>query len=353
MFEEPDRNIFEDFSRQGASANAFTSFDMTAYLFSCTENFDENLKTLLHYVQNPYFTDENVEKERGIIGQEIRMYEDHPYWRVMFNFLALLYKEHPVKLDIAGTVESISHITKELLYQCYHTFYHLSNMVLFIIGDIDVDQTFDLALSQLKNQEYPGEIKRIYPSEPENVAGKQKEITLPVSMPMMMTGYKETQLRQSGIDLMRCHLETEMVLEMLFGRSSDFYETNYNEGLINDSFSCEYELGDGYAHSCIYAETPDPKKLYEKILTHVKESKQMGLNEDVFLRVKKSMWGNFVMGLDNEENFANSFVSWDFRGCSLLDFDHVYEKIDFSCVEKRFLEHFDEANCVLSIVKGE
>ena len=226
-------------------------------------------------------------------------------------------------------------------------------MVLFIIGDIDVDETFSLVFSNLKNQEYPGEIDRIYPAEPASVAGTQKEITLPVSMPMMMAGYKETHIRKDGIELMRSQLETEMVLEMLFGRSSDFYETNYNEGLINDSFSCEYEVGNGYAHSCIYAETPNPGTLHGKILEHVKEMKQKGLDQEAFSRVKKAMWGNFVMGLDNEENFAHSFIAWDFRDCSLLDFDRVYKEIDFSCVEKRFLEHFDEANFVLSIVKGD
>lgn len=352
MFEEPDRNIFDDFSKQGASANAFTSFDMTAYLFSCTEHFEENLATLLHYVQNPYFTDENVEKERGIIGQEIRMYDDHPYWRVMFNFLELMYHDHPVKLDIAGTVESISHITKELLYQCYHTFYHLSNMALFVIGDIDVEKTFDQILHQLKNQDYPGEIKRIYPEEPTAVAGKKREISLPVSMPMMMAGYKDMQKVASGKDTMKKQLEVEMLLEMLFGRSSQFYEANYNQGLINDSFTCEYEMGNGYSHSEIYAETPDPNALYENILAEVAQFKKKGLNPADFHRIKKAMWGNFVMGLDQEENFANSFLSWVFRGNHLLDFDEVYRSISFEDLTNCFHQHFEEDNAVLSIVRA-
>ncbi len=353
MFEEPDRNIFDDFSKQGASANAFTSFDMTAYLFSCTEHFEENLSTLLHYVQNPYFTDENVEKERGIIGQEIRMYDDHPYWRVMFNYLELLYHKHPVRLDIAGTVESISHITKELLYQCYHTFYHLSNMALFVIGDIDVEKTFEKIFAELKPQEYPGEIKRIYPEEPSSVAGKLREISLPVSMPMMMTGYKDTDLSTDGKTNMKKQLEVGMLLELLFGRSSEFYETYYNAGLINDSFSYEYEIGNGYAHTEIYAETPQPKELYQHMMDRVKQAKADGLKKADFDRVKKAMWGGFVMGLDNEENFAGNFLSWVFRGSNLLDFDAIYRSITFDDIKNRLKTHFNEEQSALSIVNTQ
>ena len=177
MFDQPDgNNVFDKFSKFGGEANAFTSFNMTAYLFSCTENFEENLETLMDYVQSPYFTKESVEKEQGIIGQEIRMYDDNAPWRVFFNFLGLLYQNNPVKLDIAGTVESIAEIDYELLYKCYNTFYNLSNMTLFVTGDFDTEKTLAIIEKNIKNNvPFSEEIKRIYPDEPKAVAGKYKE----------------------------------------------------------------------------------------------------------------------------------------------------------------------------------
>ena len=171
MFDQPDgSNVFDRFSKYGGEANAFTSFNMTAYLFSATDNFNENLETLMDYVQSPYFTEESVEKERGIIGQEIKMYDDNAPWRVFFNFLGLLYQNHPVKLDIAGTCESIAKIDSGLLSKCYNTFYNLSNMTLFVTGDLDVDKTLAVIEKNIRNKEPIGEIKRIYPEEPKAVA---------------------------------------------------------------------------------------------------------------------------------------------------------------------------------------
>jgi predicted Zn-dependent peptidase len=353
MFEEPDRNIFDDFAKQGANANAFTSSEMTAYLFSCTEHFEENLKTLLHYVQNPYFTDENVEKERGIIGQEIRMYDDHPYWRVTYNFLGLLYHNHPVKLDTAGTVESISEISKELLYRCYNTFYHLSNMSLFIVGDLDVERTFQLVFDHLKDQKYPGEIERIYPEEPNTVCGKKKTQYLPVSMPMAILGYKETVFPNDSYEIMKRQIETELVLEMLFGKSSAFYETYYQQGLINDSFSSAYESGKGFAYSEIFAETPDPEKLYSAVMEEVARVQREGLSEADFERIKKALYGSYIMDFDHGDDFANSYVSWKFKGIDMFDFDEVYRTVTFADLTKRFEEHFIDENAVLSVVKSK
>lgn len=173
MFEEEEGSIFEQFSKLGASANAYTNFTTTAYLFASTENFYENLKLLVKFVQNPYFTDENVEKEKGIIAQEIRMYQDDPNWKVYFNALEALYHVHPVRKDIAGTIESISQINKEILYKCYYTFYHPENMVLFAVGDIDIDKTLDIIKENMRQDKKQGKIKRIYPKEPLSVYKKR------------------------------------------------------------------------------------------------------------------------------------------------------------------------------------
>ncbi|WP_145614081.1 EF-P 5-aminopentanol modification-associated protein YfmH, partial [Bacillus licheniformis] len=167
LFEKEDGDVFQQFSRQGASANAFTSFTRTAYLFSSTSNVEENLETLVDFVQDPYFTEKTVEKEKGIIGQEINMYDDNPDWRLFFGLIENMYQEHPVRIDIAGTIESISHITKDLLYECYETFYHPSNMLLFVVGPVDPEAI----IRQVRENQQ----KKPYTDQPEIVRKEVKE----------------------------------------------------------------------------------------------------------------------------------------------------------------------------------
>ncbi|CDN45117.1 hypothetical protein BN871_GL_00190 [Paenibacillus sp. P22] len=199
MFEEPTGDIFATFASQGASANAFTSFDRTVYLFSATEQIEANLTTLINFVQNPYFTDQNVDKEKGIIAQEINMYSDNPDWRVYYGLIEALYQVHPVHIDIAGTVESIYKIDKEMLYRCYETFYHPSNMLLFIVGGVDAEQVFELVRSNqaAKTYEPLGEIKRFFEPEPQGVNTPRKAIQLQVSLPKCLFGFKE---KTNGLD---------------------------------------------------------------------------------------------------------------------------------------------------------
>src|SRR3954453_11844038 len=168
LFEKEDGDVFQQFSKQGASANAFTSFTRTAYLFSSTSNVELNLDTLMDFVQEPYFSEKTVEKEKGIIGQEITMYDDNPDWRLYFGLIQNLYQNHPVKIDIAGTIESISHINKDLLYECYNTFYHPSNMLLFIVGPVDPNQFMDQVRENQSKKVYKDmpEIKRNFEDEP-------------------------------------------------------------------------------------------------------------------------------------------------------------------------------------------
>jgi predicted Zn-dependent peptidase len=192
LFEEKEGNVFDRFAKLGASSNAFTNFTNTAYLFSSTDNFEECLEILLDFVQQPYFTEENVEKEKGIIEQEIRMYEDNPQWRIFFNLLAALYQKHPVRKDIAGTVESIRQIDKDVLYQCYRTFYHPSNMAVFVVGDVDPDKTMKQVADNIARHGHAplGEIKRFYPQEGPNLAEKFVSQELVVSQPIINLGIK-------------------------------------------------------------------------------------------------------------------------------------------------------------------
>ncbi len=355
MFDQPDgSNVFDRFSKYGGEANAFTSFNMTAYLFSATDHFYENLETLMDYVQSPYFTKESVEKERGIIGQEIRMYDDNAPWRLFFNFLGLLYNNNPVKLDIAGTVESIANIDDDLLYKCYNTFYNLSNMTLFVTGDLNVEKTLKVIERNIKNNEpFNEEIKRIYPEEPKAVAGKFKEQTISVATPMFMLGWKDNNVGYGGKKLLKKSIEMEIIMEMLFGKGSPLYNDLYAEGLINQNFSYEYSPQISYGYTAIDGESKSPEAVREKITDYVEKLRKDGLSKDDFERIKKVIWGDFIRSYNDIEGYAHSFLTMSFLDISYFDYFDEYQKITFEDVEKRFLEQFDNEYCVMSVIKPE
>ena len=355
MFDQPDgSNVFDRFSKYGGEANAFTSFNMTAYLFSATGHFYENLETLMDYVQSPYFTKESVEKEQGIIGQEIRMYDDNAPWRLFFNFLGLLYNENPVKLDIAGTVESISEIDEKLLYKCYNTFYNLSNMTLFVTGDLNVEKTLKVIERNIKNNEpFNEEIKRIYPDEPKPVAGKYKEQAISVATPMFMMGWKDNDVGYSGKPLLKKSIEMEIITEMLFGKGSELYNELYNDGLINQNFSFEYSPQVSYGYTAIDGESKNPQAVYEKITEYVEKVRKNGLCEADFDRIKKVIWGDFIRSYNDIEGYAHSFLSMSMLDISYFDYFEEYQKITFEDIEKRFMQQLDNEYCVLSVIKPE
>ena len=249
LFESEEQDAFERFAKTGASANAFTSFDRTCYLFSCSSNFEKNFEILLDFVQHPYFTEETVRKEQGIIGQEINMYDDNAGWRVLFNLLGAVYENHPVKIDIAGTVESIAKINADLLYDCYNTFYNLNNMFICVAGNVSADKIFEMCDKLLLDKEKV-EIERFMPVESEKVVKDKVEIALPVSMPMFAIGYKEVcKVPQKTI---KEKILTEVILKSIFGADGNLYKELFDSGLINDNFGTEYFTGYGYA--CIIVE---------------------------------------------------------------------------------------------------
>lgn len=353
MFDQPDgSNVFDKFSRYGGEANAFTSFNMTAYLFSATESFYENLETLMDYVQSPYFTAESVEKERGIIGQEIKMYDDNAPWRLFFNFLGLLYNNHPVKLDIAGSCESIAEIDEKLLYRCYNTFYNLSNMTLFVTGAFDAEETLRVIENNIKNNvPFSEEIKRIYPEEPKSVAGRYKEQKISVATPMFMMGWKDNDVGYGGNALLKKSIEMEILLEMIFGKSSELYNELYDEGLINQSFSVEYSPQISYAYTAVEGESKDPDAVYARITEYVDELRRRGLSEEEFLRIKKVIWGDYIRSYNDIEGIAHSFLSMSFLDISYFDYFEEYERITFEDIKKRFMQQLDNEYCVMSVIR--
>lgn len=353
MFEEPEGDVFASFATQGASANAFTSFDRTAYLFSSTDQIVKNLTTLINFVQNPYFTDENVEKEKGIIGQEINMYRDHPDWRSYYGLIEAMYAKHPIHIDIAGTVESIAQITKETLYECYNTFYHPSNMSLFVVGGIDPQEIINVVKENQAGKTFPpqGEIRRFFEEEPLQVNERQKVTWLPVSLPKCLFGLKEPAPGVNGKELLVKELTTKLMLDILFSSSSDIYQSLYDEQLISDNFGHEYNIGEDYAFSILGGDTKDPELLVARIREEVDKRKEAGLDSAAFERSRKKKIGSFLRTMNSPEAIANEFTKYRFKGIDLFDILPVYESIALEDINRRFREHFDWNRLAISIVR--
>lgn len=352
MFDQPDgSNVFDKFSKYGGNANAFTSFNMTAYLFSATSNIKENLATLLDYVQSPHFTDESVQKEQGIIGQEIRMYDDNGGWKVFFNLLNCLYKNHPVRTEIAGTVESISHITADYLYKCYNTFYNLSNMSIVIVGNVNPQEMLEVIENGIKkNEPFEEEIKKVYPDEPKEIAKSYAEQKLSVSIPMFMIGFKDTDTGYSGEKLLKKNIEITILLKMLFGKSSKIYQKLYEEGLINSNFAADYTMQPDYGFSSVEGESKNPKKVYEIIIEEIEKIHSIGLSKDDFERIKKVVWGRYIRSHNDVEDYATAFMQMLFMDIDYFNYYDVYKSVTFEDVVKRFEQHFRKENSALSVV---
>lgn len=358
MFEqESGEDVFQEFSKQGASANAFTSFTRTAYLFSCTDQIEANLLTLLNYVQSPYFTDENVEKEKGIIGQEIQMYDDNSDWQSYFGLIQALYQNHPIRIDIAGTIESIAKITKESLYTCYNTFYHPSNMVLFLVGPVDPQAMIGLIEENQSKKQFTkqGEIQRFYPDEPNEVAEKKKITVLPVGIPKCLFGFKDpsTSLGLKGDALFKQELCMQIALEAMIGTGSELYQSLYDEGLIDDSFGYDYSIEEDYGFSMMGGDARDPEQLLQKIKEQFPAILEAGIAETEFERIRKKKIGANLRSFNSPEWIANQFTSYRFRGADLFRAIPLLEELTLQDVNRSIRDHIDWNRFAVSIVKAE
>ena len=352
LFEEEDgQNAFDKFALTGASSNAFTSFDMTAYLFSCTDSFYENLDILLEFVNHPYFTDENVSKEQGIIGQEIKMYDDDPTWRLFFNMLQGMYHNNPVKTDIAGTVESISHITPELLYKCCDAYYNPSNMFLVLVGDIDTEKAIECIDRGVSAEKDRGRIERSPVSEPETVVKKKIVQKMSVSKPMFLIGFKEKKSGIDGRELLKQQIATQILVEVLFGKSSEFFMSLYSEGLIDGSFSKDSEIEKRYGFSSVTGESKDPDQVYRRVLEHIENVKKSGLSEQDIKRAKRVIIGKNLRGYNSVEKIGNDFIRAFMNNINPFELSHVVEEMSKRVLEARLCEHFTEEASVLSVIE--
>ena len=350
LFESEDGDAFTKYAKTGASANAYTSFEKTCYLFSCSDNFKANLEILLDFVQSPYFTAETVAKEQGIIGQEIKMYDDSPDWRVMFNLLKCLYHNHPVKIDIAGTVETIAEITAEKLYQVYNTFYNLNNMVLCVTGNITVEEIIEICDKELKENKQHS-IVNFFENEPYEIVKPYIEQKLTVSVPLFNFGFKE----KVGDRMLTAkeNAEIDVLLTMLFSPSSELYSELLDAGLINSSFSYEVFEGPGYFSILFGGESRNPEKAAEKIKAYISKIKSEGLSKEDFEASKRACYGDSLSSLNNIESIANSLINSHFSENEFFEYTDALAKITFEDAEKRLSKILDVNNCALSVVKGE
>ncbi|MBE7039876.1 MAG: insulinase family protein [Ruminococcaceae bacterium] len=352
MFEQPDgTNVFESFARYGANANAYTSFDITAYLFESSENVYENLEILLDYVQKPYFTDENVLKEQGIIGQEIKMYDDEPSWRLMMNFLSSMYHNHPVRIDIAGSVDSISKITKDTLLKCYNTFYDMSNMALFIVGNVDPNEIGKIVEKNITSKKAPqGEIVRIFDDEPDSVMQSKVTQKLSVSVPSFMFGFKDTSCGKTGKELLKKSIELSIVSEIIFGKTGSLHNRLYNEGHILGDLETEVSCEKNYGFVAVSGESQNPETVKEIIIEEIALLKEKGISKEDALRTKKALYGNYIKMFNSVSAISHAFMSNIFKGILPFDFFDVFDSITHEDIEKRLNEYFDETKTVLSVI---
>lgn len=348
LFESEELDAFERYAKTGASANAYTSFDKTCYLFSCADHFDENLEILLDFVTHPYFTKETVEKEQGIIGQEITMYYDEPGWMATFNLLRCLYKNHPVRIDIAGTCESIAQITDKLLYSCYNTFYNLSNMVLAVAGNITPQQVLAVCDRVLKPCT-PIEIERSFTQEPDEIVSPLETYHLAVGVPVFAFGYKE--LCPSPEASLPEIVQSNIILEALAGKTSPLYNEMLESGLLNQSFSYEYFTGFGYRASLFDGESTDPQRVAEKIRAAAAALKQNGLSEEAFETARRSLYGREIMEYNEVDSVANAMMSAYFAGYSIFDVLEAFKKVTLEQVNNRLQTVLRDDHAALSIVK--
>ena len=351
MFEQENgRNSLDVLTALGVNANAYTTNDHTAYLYECTDNFYPALDEFMDYIQHPYFTDENVEKEKGIIGQEIMMYDDYPDWKVYLNALECMYHKHPVKLDITGTIETISKINKEILYKCYNTFYNPSNMVMVISGDFEPNEVLEEIKKRILPKESKGEIKRIFEEEPKDVVKNKVEQKMEVSKPIYTIGIKDVPAENN--EKVKKHIAIEILLNILVGASSEWFKDLYDIGNTYSTPSFEYEFDTNYAHILITGQSNNPDELFEKFKGQINKLVNEGINKEDFERTRRMIYGEYVKEYNDVVDIARMFLSDYFKGINSFEYLEEINIISLEYVNQILKEVFQEKKIILSVVKS-
>ena len=351
LFENTDgSDSFSRFSALGADANAYTSYQRTAYLFSCTEHFEESLEELLTFVTNPYFTEQSVKKEQGIIAEEIRMYEDSPWDRCQRLLLCALYHEHPVRKNICGSPTSIRKITPELLYRCHRVFYDLSNMALVVCGDVTVEQVLSIADRVLPQKKVSHSVERILPEEPPRVAKRSVECRMQVSKPLFSIGVKDPVIPSDPKDRLRRDAAMTLLDEILFSRSGELYNTLFEEGIITPSFFSGYSCTDSFAYHCVSGESDTPETVLERIKAYISEVIEKGIDKEVFERCRRVLYSDELRAYDSTEEIANRLLSFVFDDAEMFSYPELLQDITLTELEELLKDSFLNDYFAISIV---
>ena len=351
MFDLPgNRDVSAEFAAMGALTNAFTSYDMTAYYFSCTEHFEECLRLLLEFVSTPYFTEESVEKERGIIDQEIGMNEDAPDSVVFENLVRAMYENHPIRVPILGTSETIREITPEVLYSCHRAFYAPGNMLLCVVGDVDPEAVVRIAEEQLGSEKLP--VGEKWKNWTESMTCPRAEVTakMEVAMPMFNLAFKCEPLG-TGDAAIREEMVADLAAEALFGESSELYLKMYEEGLIDSSFGGGFETIDGCAMLLCSGDSEDAYAVREAILSQMEKLSREGLAEADFLRMKRSALGRRIRGLDSFDATCFRVCAYHFSNFDYFRFPEIYRQITADEIVAFLTRVVKRERCCLSVIE--
>ena len=351
LFEKEGANALDLFSKMGVSSNAYTSFDQTVYYFETSEKLESSISMLVKLIKEPYFTDENVKKEQGIIGQEISMYNDNPWFMVYFNTLRAMYKENPVNIDIAGTVESISNINKELLYTCYNTFYSPQNMFFVVVGDVDVDKTINMIEKNIKlysDKNNNEEIEKFLVEEDLEIAKKEITEKLDIYLPQMCIGYKLDVVEGKEI-LKREHI-ADIISYMYFSKISEFFEKEYNEGKINENVEFQYEGAESFSHIMIAATSTDIDIVEKDIIDYIEKIKNEPINEELFELAKKKKIGNDIMASDNLNTSYRRIINSIISGIEVYDDIETLKNITKEDIKEFLMKLNEEVRVTSKII---
>lgn len=335
----------------GANPNAYTTSNHTVYYFDTIDNYEECTKVLFDFVQSPYFTDENVKKEQGIIGQEIQMYDDDASFRVYINLLKNMYETHPIRIDTAGTIETISKINKDLLYQCYNTFYNVSNMLVCVCGDIDVEKTIKFIETLIPKHGSKDKVKEFFPVETKKIHNKSSVAYLDINTPLLAIGFKDNNVAvRSSEEKIIFDIATQIALDMLVGKSSQLYQELYTSNLLSSSLDLSYIYEKDYGHVIIDCSTNNPDKFIEEF---EKEMEKFEINNQDFERIRKTLHGEYILEFNNVPRLARMFFADYIKGINALDYMNAYKKVTLDDVKKVFDELIRKDNMAISVVKGK
>ena len=350
MFDLPgDRDVSAELAALGAGTNAFTSYDVTAYYISCTENFEPALKLLLEFVSTPYFTEESVQKEIGIIDQEIGMHLDNPDSRVFENLALGLYEQHPIRVPILGSSESIRKITPELLHDCHRAFYTPGNMILCVVGDVDPERVAEIATEMLGSEPRPVGKKLRNWEETMERAVEAQQLQMEVAMPMFNLGFK-CEFPGSGEAAIRQEMIGDLAAEALFGESSELYLRLYEDGLIDSSFGGGFETIDGMAMLLCSGDSDDPEAVRAAVLQQAEKIAQTGVSEEDFRRMKRSAFGRRVRDLDSFDSTCFRLCAYEMSGYNYFDFPALYERIEKEEIQEFLRRVVRKERCSLSVI---